>query len=137
MVGAHSRPKRYALGELVKEYEAELVYDLRKLGINPREIDLDELILIVDMLLRDPSSWFHAAVAKWKHPITHEWSVMVSLWELLAQANTKKGRQAPRFQKPWPNPNATTKGKIRKDARDILKQAKDGELDWQNKPMLT
>jgi hypothetical protein len=135
MDGAHSRPKRWLLGQIVQEHEAELVVDLRKLGIDPSEVDLDELLLIVDVLLRDPTSWLHAAVAKWKHPITHEWSVLVSMWELLAQVNTRKGRKAPRFPKPWPDPNSTSKGKTRRDARGILKRAKDGELDWQNKPM--
>jgi len=132
--GAHQRPKRHLLRQLVEEHEAELVYDLRKLGIDPGEVDVDELILLVDVLLRDPTSWLHASVAKWKHPISYEWTVLVSVYELLAQVNTRKGRKAPRFPKPWPDPNVKTKGKTRKDAREILKRAKDGELDWQNKP---
>lgn len=134
MDGAHPRPKRFILGQIVQDHEAELVYDLRKLGVNPAEVDLDELLLLVEMLLRDPTSWLHTAVAKWKHPISHEWTVLVSLYELLAQVNTRKGRKAPRFPKPWPDANVTAKGKTRKDAREILKRAKDGELDWQNKP---
>ena len=58
---------------------------------------------------------------------------MVSVWELLAQVNTRKGRKTPRFPKPWPDPNVVAKGKARQDARGILKRAKDGDLEWQNK----
>lgn len=133
MGGAHPGPKRIWLHRVVKDHEAELIYDLRKLGINPAEVDLDELILLVDVLLRDPTSWIHAAVAGWKHPISYEWTVLVALYDLFAQVHSGKKRPKP-YPRPWKDPNVKSRGKARKDARDILKRAKDGELDWQNKP---
>lgn len=135
MDGAHQWPKRIWLQEVVKEHEAELVYDLRKLGVNPHEVDLDELLLLVEIFLRDPASWTHAAVSKWKHPITYEWTVAVATYDLLAQVNSGKRKPKP-YPRPWPDANVKTRGLTRKDARDILKQAKDGDLEWQNKPTL-
>lgn len=133
MDGAHSGPKRLQLKELVELYEAELCYDLRKLGINPAEVTLEELMLLIDPLMRDPMSWTHAAVAKWRHPISHEWAVLAATYDLLAQVHSGKRKPKP-FPRPWPDPNVKAKGKVRKDARDILKRARDGELEWQNKP---
>jgi len=133
--GACPRPKRIFLHRLAQEHEAELVYDLRKLGVDPSQVDLDELILLVDVFLRDPQSWTHAAVAKWKHPISQEWAVLAATYDLLAQVHSGKRKPKP-FPRPWPDPNVKAKGKVRKDAREILKRAKDGELDWQNKPTL-
>ena len=132
MVRTHKRPKRFWLQELVDKHEAELIYDLRKLGINPARVDLDELILLVDVLIRDPESWTHAAIADWKHPIGYEWAVLVATYDLLAQVNSR--RKPKPFPRPWPDPNVKNKGKPRSDARDILKRAKDGDLKWQSKP---
>jgi hypothetical protein len=131
--GAHPGPKRIHLHQIVQEHEAELVYDLRHLGVDPSTVDLDELILIVEMLIRDPKSWTGAAIMKWKHPISHEWAVLAATYDLLAQVNSK--RKPKPFPRPWPDPNVKSKGSARKDAREILKRAKDGELNWQNKPM--
>gem|GEM_PF-3549582 len=134
MVGVHKRPKRIWLQELVNNHEAELVYDLRKLGINPAKVDLDELILLVDVLIRDPASWTSAALAKWKHPISYEWTVLVATYDMLAQVNSR--RKPKPYPRPWPDPNVRSKGKPRQDAREILKRARDGAIQWQNKPTL-
>jgi hypothetical protein len=131
--GAHSSPKSIFLNELVKDHEPALVYDLRKLGVNPKKVDFDELVLLVDMLLRDPSSWTHASVAKWKHPISYEWAVLVGQYDLLAQVHSGKRKPKP-FPRPWPDPDQRQKGKVRADARELLLKAKNGDLEWQNKP---
>lgn len=89
-------------------------------------------MLLVDVFIRDPKSWLHAAIAKWKHPISHDWAVLAATYDLLAQVHSGKRKPKP-FPRPWPDPNVKTKGKIRRDAREILKRARDGELDWQNK----
>ena len=110
-----------------------LVYDLRKINVDPGEVSLEELTLLVDVFMRDPQSWTHAALANWKHPIAQEWAVLAATYDLLAQVHSGKRKPKP-FPRPWPDPNVKAKGKVRKDAREILKRAKDGELDWQNKP---
>ena len=132
MDGAHPGPKRAQLQELINNHEAELVYDLRKLGIDPHCVDFDELLLIVEMLIRDPQSWTGSALMKWKHPISHEWAVLAATYDLQAQVHSGKRKPKP-FPRPWPDPNVKTKGSARKDAREILKRAKDGDLNWQNK----
>lgn len=88
------------------------------------------------MLLRDPTSWTHAAIANWKHPITYEWSVLVAQYDLLAQVHSGKRTPKP-FPRPWPDANVQKKGKTRQDAREILKRVKDGETKWQSKPTRT
>jgi len=130
--GAHPRPKRAQLQELIKNHEAELVYDLRKLGIDPHSVDLDELILIMEMLIKDPTTWTGSALMKWKHPISYEWAVLAATYDLQAQVHSGKRKPKP-FPRPWPDPNVKTKGSARNDAREILKRAKDGDLNWQNK----
>jgi hypothetical protein len=132
MAGAHKRPKRFWLQGLVEKHEAELIYDLRKLGINPAEVDVDELILLVDVLIRDPESWTHAALASWKHPVSYEWTVLVATYDMLAQVNSR--RKPKPYPRPWPDPNVRSKGKPQKNAREILKRARDGDLEWQ-KPL--
>jgi hypothetical protein len=132
MDGAHPGPKRALLQELVNKHEAELVYDLRKLNIDPHKVDLDELILIVEMLIKDPTTWTGSALMKWKHPISYEWAVLAATYDLQAQVHSGKRKPKP-FPRPWPDPNVKTKGSARKDAREILKRAKDGDLNWQNK----
>lgn len=91
-------------------------------------------MLVVEMLLRDPTTWTHAAIAQWKHPITYEWAVLAATYDLHAQVNSGKRKPKP-YPRPWKSPNQVTKGTKRKDARDILRRAKDGEMEWQNKPM--
>lgn len=133
MDGTHSGPKRFWLHQIIKKHEAELVYDLRKLGINPAKVDLDELILLVEMLIRDPQSWLHTAVADWKHPISYEWTVLAATYDLLAQVNSK--RKPKPWQRPWKDPSTKQLGRnLRKDARAVLARAKDGEIEWQSKP---
>jgi hypothetical protein len=90
-------------------------------------------MLLTEILLRDPASWTHAALADWKHPITQDWAVLVATYDLLAQVHSGK-RKAKPYPRPWRDARAKAKGKVRKDAREILKRAKDGELEWQNRP---
>ena len=93
---------------------------------------MDELILLVDVLIRDPESWTHAAVAKWKHPISYEWTVLVATYDMLAQVNSRKKPKP--YPRPWVDANVKSKGQSRPDAREILKRARDGDLKWQSSP---
>lgn len=82
--------------------------------------------------MSDPSSWLLAAKSNWAHPIDYNWTIAAATYDLLAQVNSKSK------PKPWPRPWANNNikkpiRKIRKDNRDILRRAKDGELDWLNK----
>jgi len=107
---------------------------LRKLNINPAEVSVEELFLIVPMLLKDTTSWLQAAVNEWAYPVSRDWLVQVAQYDMNAQLNTRKGRKPQLYKKPWPEPNQNKFGKARPDAREILRRSKDGDLEWQNKP---
>lgn len=131
MVGVCKSPKRIALRGLIDKHEAELIVDLRKLNIDPSTIFFEELELIVKVLLRDPSSWFQAAVNKWKFPVSHEWILLANQYDMNAQINSK--RKPKPIARPWPSDNEAKVGTTRPDARAILDNAKAGNLEWHNK----
>lgn len=125
----------YRVLELTEKHYAAFVYDFRsRFGVGVEDlgtkIPWSEVIVLTDVLLRDPSSWLTASVNKWRHPITYDWAVLASLYDLLAQVNSK--RKPKPFPRPWSGGQKT--GKVRRDARSILKKAKDGDFKWQNKP---
>lgn len=95
----------------------------------------EEVVYLTVILLGDPTSWLAAAKGKWSHPIDYNWTIAAATYDLLATVNSK------RKPKPWPRPWEQTEKpkavKTRKDAREILKRAKDGDLEWQNKPTHT
>ncbi len=121
--------------ELIADNKAAIVYDFRhrfNLSIHEfgKSVGWDEVVSLVSILLVDPTSWTQAAVAKWKHPISYEWTLLASTYDLHAAVNSKT------TPKPWPRPwdDVDKKTEVRKDARAILKKAKEGILSWQNKP---
>lgn len=131
MVGVCQSPKRIALRGLIEKFEAELVFDLRKLNIDPATVSFEELELLVKILLRDPTSWLQAAVNGWKFPVSHEWILMANQYDMNAQINSK--RKPKPMPRPWPSGNETKVGTTRPDARAILDNAKAGTLEWHNK----
>lgn len=50
------------------------------------------------MLVRDPRSYLHAAIAGWKHPVSFDWIVTADLYDL---TNAKGAKRRP---KPYPRP---------------------------------
>lgn len=95
-----------------------------------------EVVYLVSVLIRDPSSWLQTSISGWHHPITYEWPVLASIYDLHAQVNSK--RKPKPYPRPWPENNANRKqrGKPRADARQLLERAKNGEFKWQNRPTL-
>lgn len=133
MVGVCSRPKRIAFRELVSKYEAELVYDLRKINVDPSTVSFEELELLLKIFARDPNSWTQAAINGWKYPVSHEWMLLANQYDMNVQLNSK--RKPKPIARPWPSGNETKIGTARPDARAILNKAKDGTLEWHNKHM--
>lgn len=83
------------------------------------------------ILLRDPTSWLSSAKSGWSHPIDHNWTIQAATYDLLAAVNSKtKPKPWPR---PWSKEKSKAKPKVRRDAREILNRAKQGEIQWQNK----
>ena len=123
--------------QILEDYKPAFTYDFRArfgLGLDSLgdKVPWDEVVSLVAVLLRDPTSWLQTAKNDWQHPISYDWTIAAATYDLLAQVNSK------RKPKPWPRPwgdsGTVRKGtKVRRDARAILTKAKDGDLDWQSK----
>ena len=126
-----------AVLEILEDYKSAFVYDFRSrfgLGLSDlgTTVPWSEVVDLVVILLSDPTSWLQASKNKWKHPVDYNWLLQAATYDLLAQVNSK--RKPKPWPKPWSDSNRKTIGKrTRNNARDILRQAKDGELEWQNK----
>lgn len=124
--------------KLAEDYKPAFVYDLRSrfgLGLSDlgTTVPWDEVISLVAVLLRDPSSWLQTAKNGWSHPIDYNWTIQAATYDLLAQVHSK------RKPKPWPRPfkdaeNRRVGQNVNPNARAILRRAKDGEIEWQSKP---
>ena len=125
---------------LIEDHKAAFVYEFRhrfSLGLRDlgTAVPWDEVVYLVAVLLRDPTSWLQTSVNKWDHPITYDWAAQVATYDLLAQVHSK--RKPKPYPRPWKNGNATRKGTVRRDARELLAKARQGEMNWQNKPTPT
>lgn len=84
---------------MISDHKAEAVSDLRRFyHVSLWDVPLRELWLLVHMLMRDPGSWLHAAVAGWDYPVSREWSVLVDLVDVQMASKSK------RKPKPYPRP---------------------------------
>ena len=125
---------------LLEDHKAAFVYDFRQrfgLGLSDlgTTVPWVEVVYLVAVLLRDPSSWLQVSYNKWDHPISFEWATLVATYDLLAQVNSK--RKPKPYPRPWPTSNSTRKGTPRVDGREILQSARNGGLKWQNRPTPT
>jgi hypothetical protein len=97
----------FRLFELIEEHPSEFAYDFRhrfNIGLDDigTTVPLREAILLVQVLLRDPSSWLQAAVNEWKHPASMEWVMLVQQFDAFVMANSKnKPKPTPM---PWQAP---------------------------------
>jgi hypothetical protein len=124
--------------DTIENHKAAFVYDFRHrfgAGLDDlgEKLPWNEVLLILTVLLRDPTSWLHTSVAKWHHPVSYDWTVGVATYDLLAQVYSK--RKPKPYPRPWTDGKGGRKGQVRNDAREILAKARDGELTWQNKRM--
>ena len=126
-----------AVLELIEDHKAAFVYDFRHrfglgLGDLGTTVPWSEIVYLVAVLLRDPSSWLQVSFNKWQHPVSFEWATQAATYDLLAQVHSK--RKPKPYPRPWPDgKNSSRKGTIRRDSRDILARARDGGLKWQNR----
>lgn len=83
-----------------------MIADLRsKYGVGLWDVALRELLPLVRMLHRDPTSWLFAAVNEWDYPASRELLSLADLVDVLVQVNTRKGQRA----KPYPRPFSQSK----------------------------
>lgn len=57
---------------------------------------MGEAVSLVQILLKDPTSWLHAAQAEWKHPVEREFFVLADLFDAFAKVNFKRPTPYPR-----------------------------------------
>lgn len=112
------------LCELILDHPAELSYDFRsrfQLSIYDigGHVSYLEAILLVSVLMRDPSSWLQAAANDWKHPVSFEWMVQTNTYDLHAAINSK--RKAKPYPTPWQSPDTNRIGSKKRQKRaDVL-----------------
>lgn len=127
-----------AVLQILEDYKPAFIYDFRArfgLGLDSlgTTVPWNEVVSLVAVLLRDPTSWLQTAKSDWQHPISYEWTLAAATYDLLAQVNSKRKPKA--WPRPWADPSSNRLGKVtRRDARAILKKAKDGDIEWQSKP---
>ncbi len=123
--------------EILDDHRAAFVYDFRHrfgLGLNDlgTTVPWDEVVYLVSVLIRDPSSWLQTSINNWHHPVSYEWAALAAQYDLHAQVNSK--RKPKPYPRPWKDAGAgTRKGTPRADARELLAKARDGGIKWQNR----
>lgn len=122
---------------LIEDHKAAFVYDFRHrfglgLGDLGTTVPWVEVVYLVAVLLRDPSSWLQVSYNKWHHPVSFEWAAHAATYDLLAQVHSK--RKPKPYPRPWPTTTNTRKGTPRLDGREILERARNGGLKWQSRP---
>lgn len=71
-------------------------------------VTYSEAVLLVSMLLRDPTSWLQAKVNEWKHPVSMEWMLNANIFDVTLASNSK-GKVQP-MERPWPSTHANRIG---------------------------
>ena len=122
---------------LLEDHKAAFIYDFRQrfqLGLKDlgTTVPWSEVVYLVAVLLRDPTSWLQVSYNKWHHPVSFEWAVHAATYDLLAPVHSK--RKPKPYPRPWPTSTNTRKGTPRVDGREILQRARNGGLKWQNRP---
>lgn len=126
-----------AVVDLLDDHTAAFIYDFRHrfgLGLSDlgSKVSWLEVWHLVSVLLRDPSSWLATSLQGWHHPISYEWAALAATYDLLAQVHSK--RKPKPYPRPWSGSGkGSRKGTVRKDARDILAKARQGDYQWQSK----
>lgn len=77
---------------------------------------VQELWPLLLMLMRDPSSLLHAAVAGWKYPVSLEWMALRDLTDVERQRAAGRKRVKP-LDRPWPDRKTVRKGGKAKNQR--------------------
>ena len=88
----------------------ELRADFRSVfGISAEDvgetISYTEAIYLIEALMKDTSTRFFAAKAKWDHPVSQEWILFSHLYDRFVETNTRKGTKAKRYPRPWKDPS--------------------------------
>lgn len=125
--------------ELIEDHKSAFAYDFRnRFQISYKEIGktiaFDEALHLVMILMQDPTAWLSASMRKWQYPASYEFIALAATYDIHAAVNSKNKPKP--FPRPWDEP-PVRKGNTTQNARKILAKARDGDLEWQNKPTPT
>ena len=115
----------FKLLDLIEEHPAELTYDFRErfglsLAIIGDAVTYREALLLLSVLMRDPSSWIRAAVNGWKFPVSREWTVLAHTYDLHSQVNAGKKNKPKPYPNPFPPKNATRTGNTSRPTAEVI-----------------
>jgi hypothetical protein len=124
--------------ELIDDHTPAFAYDFRYrfgLGLDDlgEKVPWHEVVYLVSVLIRDPSSWLQTSINNWHHPVSFEWAALAAQYDLHAQVNSK--RKPKPYPRPWKDAGggSNRKGTARSDAREILAKARNGGVKWQSR----
>jgi hypothetical protein len=79
-----------------------VVADLRqKFGVGLWDVPLRELVPLVRILHRDPTSWLFAVVNGWEYPTTREALTLADMFDAYVQVHTRKGQRPKPYLRPF------------------------------------
>lgn len=85
-----------------------MVADFRSIyGVSLWAVSVAEAWDLIQMLLRDPASRLHAAIAGWEYPVSREWLALADSFDVQLAAISGK-----RKRKPYPRPFDSNKKRI-------------------------
>ena len=96
---------------LTRDFREKFHLSIHDIGSTVR---YDEAWDLIETLLADPSSWLHAGMADWSHPLSYEGIVMLGLYDIELQAALNavgKGKRFKQYPKPWPDKTKNKLGK--------------------------
>src|SRR5690554_5420531 len=89
------------LSRIAVEHRAELAADFRSIySVSLWDVHGFELWSLIRSLLANPASRFHAAVAKWEHPLEYGAMYQLDTLDLLLMRWSDKGKFKP-LPRPW------------------------------------
>lgn len=90
---------------MTRDFREKFHVSINEVGLSVR---YDEAQSLIVTLSQDPSSWFHAAKNKWKHPLTREGMVLLDLATMVLAKWSKRGSSP--YPSPYPSKGTQTLG---------------------------
>lgn len=102
-----------ALCRLIESHKAEVIADLRShYGVGLWDAPLRELLPLVLMLHRDPTSWLFAAINGWDYPASRAELTAADMFDVFVRANSRKNAKPEPYPRPFsPNKRFGGRGK--------------------------
>lgn len=102
-MGGYSPGGIVELGRVLRDFRAELVFDLRTMcGVGLRDVTVPELWDLVSMFLRDTRSWVFAGVNRWDYPVSRDYLAVAAVHDAVWLTNIPS-KDRHKF-KPYPRP---------------------------------